>query len=617
MTKGNISVQTENIFPIIKQFLYSDQEIFLRELVSNAVDATVKLRTLASKGIVKGEIGDTTIEIILDKENKTLTISDKGIGMSEEEAQKYLNQVAFSSAQEFLDKYQGEASIIGHFGLGFYSAFMVSKKVEVVTKTWQENFSAVKWSCEGNPEYSLENVEKTNRGTDIVLHIADDALDYLEKSKIEELLEKYCKFLPIPIKFGTKTETSYEGEGEDEKTITNEVDNIINNPNPIWKKSPNELSDDDYRNFYQELYPMSQPPLFWIHLNVDYPFNLTGILYFPKLNNSMEIQRNKIQLYSNQVFVTDDVKEIVPEFLMLLHGVIDSPDIPLNVSRSYLQSDKEVKKITSHITKKVADKLWDIFRTQREDYQAKWKDIGIFVKYGMLSDENFNDKASKFVLLQNADNQYFTLEEYKEKIKENQTDKNNKLVGIYTVNEQAQDAYIQAAKNKGYDVILMPEVIDNHFIQHLEYKVNEMSFIRVDADTVNNLIQKDEKIESVMSDDEQNTVKSLFEKIVTDKSASVTLTPLSPDDAPVMITKPEFMRRMKEMQMMQGMSFGDFGDMYNVVVNTNHPIIASKLNGDNADITVKYLYDLALLSQGMLKGADLTAFVNNSLKNVA
>ncbi len=616
MTKGNISVQTENIFPIIKQFLYSDQEIFLRELVSNAVDATVKLRTLASKGIVKGEIGDTTIEIILDKENKTLTISDKGIGMSEEEAQKYLNQVAFSSAQEFLDKYQGEASIIGHFGLGFYSAFMVSKKVEVVTKTWQENFSAVKWSCEGNPEYSLENVEKTNRGTDIVLHIADDALDYLEKSKIEGLLEKYCKFLPIPIKFGTKTETNYEGEGENEQAIETEVDNIINNPNPIWKKSPNELSDDDYRNFYQELYPMSQPPLFWIHLNVDYPFNLTGILYFPKLNNSMEIQRNKIQLYSNQVFVTDDVKEIVPEFLMLLHGVIDSPDIPLNVSRSYLQSDKEVKKITSHITKKVADKLWDIFRTQREDYQAKWKDIGIFVKYGMLSDENFHDKASKFVLLQNADNQYFTLEEYKEKIKENQTDKNNKLVGIYTVNEQAQDAYIQAAKNKGYDVILMPEVIDNHFIQHLEYKVNEMTFVRVDADTVNNLIQKDEKIESVLSEDEQNTVKSLFEKIVTDKSASVTLTPLSPDDAPVMITKPEFMRRMKEMQMMQGMNFGDFGDMYNVVVNTNHPIIASKLSGDNAEITVKYLYDLALLSQGMLKGADLTAFVNNSLKNV-
>jgi molecular chaperone HtpG len=617
MTKGNISVQTENIFPIIKQFLYSDQEIFLRELVSNAVDATVKLRTLASKGIVKGEIGDTTIEIILDKENKTLTISDKGIGMSEEEAQKYLNQVAFSSAQEFLDKYQGEASIIGHFGLGFYSAFMVSKKVEVVTQTWQENFSAVKWSCEGNPEYSLENVEKTNRGTDIILHIADDALDYLEKSKIEGLLEKYCKFLPIPIKFGTRTETTYEGEEENEQAIETEVDNIINNPNPIWKKSPNELSDDDYRNFYQELYPMSQPPLFWIHLNVDYPFNLTGILYFPKLNNSMEIQRNKIQLYSNQVFVTDDVKEIVPEFLMLLHGVIDSPDIPLNVSRSYLQSDKEVKKITSHITKKVADKLWDIFRTQREDYQSKWKDIGIFVKYGMLSDENFHEKATKFVLLQNAENQYFTIEEYKEKIKENQTDKNNKLVGIYTVNEQAQDAYIQAAKNKGYDVLLMPEVIDNHFIQHLEYKVNEMSFIRVDADTVNNLIQKDEKIESVLSETEQNEVKSLFEKVVTDKSASVTLAPLSPDDAPVMITKPEFMRRMKEMQMMQGMSFGDFGDMYNVVINTNHPIIASKLKGDNAEITVKYLYDLALLSQGMLKGAELTAFVNNSLKNVA
>jgi molecular chaperone HtpG len=616
MTKGNISVQTENIFPIIKQFLYSDQEIFLRELISNAVDATVKLKTLASKGVVKGEIGDTTIEILLDNEAKTLTIRDKGIGMSEEEAQKYLNQVAFSSAQEFLDKYQGEASIIGHFGLGFYSAFMVAKKVEVVTKTWQENFSAVKWSCEGNPEYSIEEVEKNERGTDIILHISDDSLEYLEKSKIDGLLEKYCKFLPIPIKFGTKTETTYEGEGEDEKTVEQTVDNIINNPSPIWKKSPSDLTDDDYRNFYQELYPYSQPPLFWIHLNVDYPFNLTGILYFPKLNNSMEIQRNKIQLYSNQVFVTDDVKEIVPEFLMLLHGVIDSPDIPLNVSRSYLQSDKEVKKITSHITKKVSDKLWDIFRTQREDYQSKWKDIGVFVKYGMLSDENFNDKAVKFCLLQNVDGEYFTIDEYKEKITATQTDKNNRLVAIYTVNEQAQDAYIKAAKNKGYDVLVLPEVIDNHFMQHLEYKGQYLNFIRVDAETASKLIEKDEKIESVLSETEQNEVKSLFEKIITDKSATVTMTALSPEDAPVMITKPEFMRRMKEMQMMQGMNFGDMGDMYNVVVNTNHPIVAGKLKGDTAETTVKYLYDLAMLSQGMLKGADLTAFVQQSLDKI-
>ncbi len=616
MTKGNISVQTENIFPIIKQFLYSDQEIFLRELISNAVDATVKLKTLASKGVVKGEIGDTTIEILLDNEAKTLTIRDKGIGMSEEEAQKYLNQVAFSSAQEFLDKYQGEASIIGHFGLGFYSAFMVAKKVEVVTKTWQENFSAVKWSCEGNPEYSIEEVEKNERGTDIILHISDDSLEYLDKSKIDGLLEKYCKFLPIPIKFGTKTETTYEGEGEDEKTVEQTVDNIINNPSPIWKKSPSDLTDDDYRNFYQELYPYSQPPLFWIHLNVDYPFNLTGILYFPKLNNSMEIQRNKIQLYSNQVFVTDDVKEIVPEFLMLLHGVIDSPDIPLNVSRSYLQSDKEVKKITSHITKKVSDKLWDIFRTQREDYQSKWKDIGVFVKYGMLSDENFNDKAVKFCLLQNVDGDYFTIDEYKEKITATQTDKNNRLVAIYTVNEQAQDAYIKAAKNKGYDVLVLPEVIDNHFMQHLEYKGQYLNFIRVDAETASKLIEKDEKTESVLSETEQNDVKSLFEKVITDKSATVTMNALSPEDAPVMITKPEFMRRMKEMQMMQGMNFGDMGDMYNVVVNTNHPIVASKLKGDTAETTVKYLYDLAMLSQGMLKGADLTAFVQQSLDKI-
>ena len=616
MTKGNISVQTENIFPIIKQFLYSDQEIFLRELVSNAVDATVKLKTLASKGVVTGEIGDTTIEVILDQENKTLTIRDKGIGMSEEEAQKYLNQVAFSSAQEFLDKYKGEASIIGHFGLGFYSAFMVSKKVEVVTKTWQENFSAVKWSCDGNPEYSIEEVAKNERGTDIILHIADDSLEYLEKNKISDLLEKYCKFLPVPIQFGLRTETNYEGEGDDEKEIKTEVANIINNPNPIWKKSPNDLTEEDYINFYQELYPMSQPPLFWIHLNVDYPFNLTGILYFPKLNNSMEVQRNKIQLYSNQVFVTDDVKEIVPEFLMMLHGVIDSPDIPLNVSRSYLQSDREVKKITGYITKKVADKLQEIFKNQRAEYEAKWKDFGVFVKYGMLSDESFYERANKIALLQNIDNQYFTIEDYKEKIKENQTDKNNKVVALYTVNAQAQDAYIQAAKNRNYDILEMPEIIDSHFIQALEQKATGLTFVRVDADTINKLIEKGDNTESVLSEQEQNEVKAVFEKVITDKNAMLALSALSPDDAPVMVTKPEFMRRMKEMQMMQGMNFGDFGDFYNIVINTNHPLIVNKIKGENADTMAKYLYDLALLSQGMLKGADLTSFVNKSLEQL-
>jgi molecular chaperone HtpG len=438
----------------------------------------------------------------------------------------------------------------------------------------------------------------------------------LEKSKIDGLLEKYCKFLPVAIRFGTKTEYAYEGEGEDTKEVEVAVDNIINNPFPIWKKSPSELSDEDYQNFYQELYPMSNPPLFWIHLNVDYPFNLTGILYFPKLNNSMEVQRKKIQLYSNQVFVTDDVKEIVPEFMTMLHGVIDSPDIPLNVSRSYLQSDREVKKITGYISKKIADKLLDIFKSQREDYESKWKDFGVFIKYGMLTDESFGERAQKFVLMQNTDNQCFTIEEYKEKIKENQTDKNGKLIALYTVNRQAQDAFVKGAIGRGYDVLDMPEVIDNHFMQHLEYKTNEMTFKRVDSDTISNLVEKDEKIESVLSESEQNEVKTLFEKVVTDQGATIVLSPLSPDDAPVMVTKPEFMRRMKEMQMMQGVSFGDIGDFYNVVINTNHPIVNGKLNGENAESTAKYLYNLALLSQGMLQGSDLTNFVNQSLERL-
>lgn len=619
MTKGNISVQTENIFPIIKQFLYSDQEIFLRELVSNAVDASTKLKTLASKGEFKGELGDLTIEILLDKEAKTLTIRDKGIGMNDEEAMKYLNQVAFSSAQEFLDKYKGEANIIGHFGLGFYSAFMVAERVEVVTKSWRENSPAVVWSCDGNPEYSIAPAEKTERGTDIILHISKDAEEYLENDKIQGLLDKYCKFLPVLIQFGTRSETSYEGEGDDEKAVTTEVENIINNPSPIWKKSPSDLTDEDYINFYQELYPYSTPPLFWIHLNIDYPFNLTGILYFPKMSNTMEVQKNKIQLYSNQVYVTDDVKEIVPEFLTLLHGVIDSPDIPLNVSRSYLQSDKEVKKITGYITKKVADKLNDIFKKQREDFESKWRDTGVFVKYGMLSDDSFYDKASSFVLLENIDNQYFTIEEYKEKIKETQTDKDGKLVMLYTNAKLQHDSFIAAAKNKGYDVLQMDNIIDNHFMQKLEYKLDKISFVRVDADTVNNLIKKDEKIESVLNETEQNEVKDLFTKISGEQGAAVLLTPLSPDDAPVTITRPEFMRRMKEMQHLQGMNFGDFGDFYNVSINTNHPIIATKLlqlEGGERENLAKHLTDLAKLSQGMLQGADLTAFVQKSIEMV-
>jgi molecular chaperone HtpG len=615
MTKGNISVQTENIFPIIKQFLYSDQEIFLRELISNAVDATTKLNTLASKGVFKGEIGNNTIEILLDKAAKTLTIRDKGIGMTEEETMKYLNQVAFSSAQEFLDKYKGEASIIGHFGLGFYSAFMVSEKVEVVTQSWQENSAAVRWICDGNPEYSIEEAEKKSRGTDVILHISDDAVEYLEQDKIQSLLDKYCKFLPVLIQFGTRTETDYEGEGDDMKTVETEVENIVNNPHPIWKKSPTGLTDEDYKSFYQELYPYSAPPLFWIHLNIDYPFNLTGILYFPQMSNTMEVQKNKIQLYSNQVYVTDDVKEIVPEFLTLLHGVIDSPDIPLNVSRSYLQSDKEVKKITGYITKKVADKLNDLFKNNREDYEAKWRDIGVFVKYGMLSDESFYDKGVSFALLQNTENQHFTIEEYKEKVKANQTDKSGKLIFIYSNNVKAHDSFIASARNKDYDVLLLDNVIDNHFIQKLEYK-GEVTFVRVDADTTNNLIKKDDALESVLSESEQNEVKDIFTKVNGSKSATVMLASLSPDDQPVTITRPEFMRRMKEMQMLQGMSMGDFGDFYNVVINTNNPLIVNKLlksEGEARDTMAKYLTDLALLNQGMLEGADLTAFIQKSL----
>jgi molecular chaperone HtpG len=619
MTKGNISVQTENIFPIIKQFLYSDQEIFLRELVSNAVDATTKLKTLASKGEFKGELGDLTIEILLDKAAKTLTIRDKGIGMNEDETMRYLNQVAFSSAQEFLDKYKGEANIIGHFGLGFYSAFMVADKVEVVTKSWRDNSEPVLWACDGNPEYSIAPTTKEHRGTDIILHISNDAEEYLEQDKIQGLLDKYCKFLPVFIQFGTRTETTYEGEGEDEKPVTTEVPNIINNPTPIWKKTPTDLTDEDYLKFYQELYPYSTPPLFWIHLNIDYPFNLTGILYFPKMNNTMEVQKNKIQLYSNQVYVTDDVKEIVPEFLTLLHGVIDSPDIPLNVSRSYLQSDKEVKKITGYITRKVADKLNDLFKKQREDFEAKWKDTGVFVKYGMLSDDSFYDKALTFALLENIDDQCFTIEEYKEKIKDAQTDKDGKLVLLYTNAKLQHDSFIAAAKNKGYDVLKMDNIIDNHFMQKLEYKLDKISFVRVDADTVNNLIKKDEKIESVLSETEQTEVKEVFSKINAAQGAAVILTPLSPEDVPVTITRPEFMRRMKEMQHLQGMSFGDFGDFYNISINTNHPLIAKKLlslEGEARETLAKHLTDLAKLSQGMLQGADLTAFIQKSINMV-
>lgn len=619
MQKGNIAVQTENIFPIIKKFLYSDHEIFLRELVSNAVDATTKLKSLASRGQVKGELGDLTIEVILDKKKKTLTIRDKGIGMTEGEVQKYLNQIAISSAQEFVEKYKDEANIIGKFGLGFYSAFMVADKVEVHTKSWQEDEPGVTWSCEGNPEYNIDPSKKEVRGTDVVLHISKDNEEFLEDHRIEELLKKYCKFLPVAIKFGTRKETVDEGEGDSKKSKEVEVDNIINNTAPAWKKQPADLTDNDYTDFYEELYPFSfQKPLFWIHLNIDYPFNLTGILYFPKLSNTLEVQKNKIQLYSNQVYVTDEVKEIVPEFLTLLHGVIDSPDIPLNVSRSYLQSDSNVRKITGYITKKVADKLHDLFKNNRDDYQSKWKDLGVFVKYGMLSDEKFSERAMDFALLKNTKGEFFTIEDYKNKVKDLQTDKHKRVIFLYTHSPEEHHSLVEAAYERGYDVLEMDTMIDAHFMQQLEYKLQDLTFVRVDSDTLDNLVQKDEKKESVLSEKEQEEVKKVFEGLTHGKPGqSVTLTPLSPDDQPVQITRPEFMRRMREMQALGGGGFGDMGDMYNVVVNTNHPFIADKLlkmeEGDQRSALGKHLLDLALLNQGMLKGADLAAFVKKSL----
>ncbi len=617
MQKGNISVQTENIFPIIKQFLYSDQEIFLRELIANAVDATSKLKTLALKGEVKGEIGDTTIEISVNTEAGTLHIKDKGIGMSEEEVMKYLNQVAFSSAQEFLEKYKDDSQIIGHFGLGFYSAFMVADKVEVVTKSFKGKAGGVTWTCTGSPEYTLEKNDKKERGTEIILHISEDSKEYLEESRIEGLLKKYCRFLPVEIKFGTTTRTEPKEE-DSEETVEIVEDNIINNPNPIWKKSPNDLKDEDYISFYNELYPFSPEPHFWIHLNIEYPFNLTGILYFPKVMNTMEIQKNKIQLYSNQVYVTDEVKEIVPEFLTLLHGVIDSPDIPLNVSRSYLQSDKNVKKITGYITKKVAGKLSELFKNDREGFEEKWNDISAFIKYGMMTEEKFDEQAKKFVLLQNLDDKYFTLEEYKDSIKENQTDKHNKIIAVYTNNKQEHHSFIEATRDYGYDVLQFDNVIDNHFMQHLEHKGGDFTFVRVDSETVDNLVQKDETRESVLSEKMQEKVKTLFEAQVGEKGGSIVLKALPDSTPPVVITKPEFMRRMKEMQQLQGMNMGAMPDMHNVVVNTNHPLISDKLikmkSAEKKDAFTKHLYNLALLNQNMLKGADLTAFVKSSLE---
>ncbi len=620
MQKGTISVQTENIFPIIKKFLYSDHEIFLRELVSNAVDATTKLQVLAQRGEVSGEIGDTTIQILLEPENNRLIVRDRGIGMTEDEVQKYLNQIAFSSAADFLEKYEA-SSIIGHFGLGFYSAFMVADKVEVVTKSWQQGAHGVRWTCEGSPEFTLETIEKDERGTDIILYINAENTDFLEKHRIENLLDKYCKFLPVPIQFGLRTEYETVGEGDDAKEETREVANIINQTHPIWKKTPTELKDQDYLDFYRNLYPMAAEPMFWIHLNIDYPFNLTGVLYFPKLGNAVEVSRNKIHLYSNQVFVTDDVREIVPEWLLLLHGVIDSPDIPLNVSRSYLQSDANVKKISEYIAKKVADKLQELFKADRKSFEQKWRDLGVFVKYGMVSDQKFQERAMNFALLENTSGEHFLLPDYKEKIKANQTDKHQKVVCIYAQDPEGHDALVKAAKNRGYDVLKMDTVLDNHWMQHIEYRSNlDMLFVRIDSDTLDKIVQKEEQKTSVLSEQEITSVKTVFETTIGDKTAGgrVECAALAPDDAPVTITRPEFLRRMKEMQAMHGMGAGgDFPDSFNVVVNTNHPLVANKLvkteNADEQASLARYLYEVALLQQGMLRGEALTKFVETTL----
>lgn len=629
MSTGKINVQTENIFPIIKKFLYSDHEIFLRELVSNATDATQKLKALASMGEVKGDLGDLKIEVVLDKASKTLTIKDKGIGMTAEEIEKYITQIAFSGAEEFVQQYKDKVDknvVIGHFGLGFYSAFMVAKKVEIYSLSHKAGAKAVRWECDGSPEYTIEEISnKTERGTNIVLHIADDSEEFLEKERISTLLNKYCKFLPVEIKFGTKKEWVDTDEKDDKgepKRKEVEVDNIINNPTPAWVKKPSDLKEEDYKAFYRELYPMQfEEPLFHIHLNVDYPFNLTGILYFPKISNKFEAPKDRIQLYSNQVFVTDNVENIVPDFLTMLRGVIDSPDIPLNVSRSYLQADGNVKKISAHITKKVADKLEEIFKKEREDFEKKWDDIKIFVQYGMISDEKFYEKAIKFALLKNTDGKAYTFDEYENHVKANQTDKDKKVVYLYATNTDEQYTYIDAAKNRGYDVLLMDSPLDAHYINHLESKLKDTQFVRVDSDTVEKLIKKEEAQVSKLSEDEQNKLKPIVEGVVTKEKYTVVFESLSESDAPMLITRPEFMRRMKDMQALGGgMSFyGSMPDMYNLVVNANHPLISKILN--EADATkqgqlAKQAVDLALLSQGLLKGEELTKFVKRSVEMI-
>lgn len=621
--KGNISIHTENIFPIIKKFLYSDNEIFLRELVSNAVDAVQKIKRLGSLGQFNGEVGTPLVQVSVDKDAKTITISDNGLGMTAEEIKKYINQVAFSGASEFVEKFKDAKDaneIIGKFGLGFYSAFMVADLVEIQTLSYQDGAEPARWVCDGSTEFEITEGTKTTRGTDIILHVNKDSEEFLEESKLQEILNKYAKFLPVPIKFGTKTESVEDGVDEEGKAKYNdvEVDNIINTTNPIWTKAPADLSDEDYLNFYRELYPFSEEPLFWIHLNVDYPFNLTGVLYFPKLKNDFEMQRNKIKLYSRQVFITDEVKDIVPEFLMLLHGVIDSPDIPLNVSRSFLQADSNVKKINNYITKKVADKLGELFAKDRKAYEDKWKDIGLFVKYGMISEEKFYDKAKDFALVGNTKNELFTLPEYKEKVSPLQTDKNGTVVYLYTNDAAKQDAFIQSANKKDYDVLVLDSPIDNHFINQLEQKLEKTSIKRVDSSVADKLIEKDEQNEHVLTEDQVKEVTAIFEKAITKPGMQVEIVALHPEELPVTITMDEFMRRMKDMAAMGGgMGFyGQMPDNYKVAINGNHKLISKILNADEAEqnTLAKQAVDLALLAQGMLTGAELTAFVSRSVE---
>jgi molecular chaperone HtpG len=620
--KGTISIHTENIFPIIKKFLYSDNEIFLRELVANAVDATQKIKRLSSLGEYKGDLGELKVSVSFDEKKKTITISDNGLGMTADEIKKYINQIAFSGATEFVEKFKDAKDaneIIGKFGLGFYSAFMVADQVEIQSLSYKEGSEPARWICDGSTEFEISQGSRTERGTDIILHVNKESKEFLDKGKLQGILDKYCKFLPVPVQFGTKSTSEPDGEDADGKPKYKsvEVPNIINNTSPIWTKSPAELKDEDYLSFYQELYPFSEEPLFWIHLNVDYPFNLTGVLYFPKVKNDFEMQRNKIKLFSRQVFITDEVKDVVPEFLMLLHGVIDSPDIPLNVSRSFLQADSSVKKINTYITKKVADKLASLFKSDRKAFEEKWGDIGLFVKYGMISEEKFYDKGKDFVILGNTNKEYFTIDEYREKVKENQTDKDGNLVLLYANDAAKQDTFIQSANKKGYDVLLMDSPIDTHFISQMEQKLEKVSLKRVDAAAADKIISKEDQTVHVLNDEEKEKVKGVFEKAIEKPNMKVEIESLNADELPVIVTMDEFMRRMKDMSALGGMNFyGNLPDSYNVTVNGNHKLIGKiLLTTDEAEQIqlAKQAFDLALLSQGMLTGAELTEFVNRSV----